>query len=372
MSVDRESASAAARPLSDPATLSGSSTGPRAPRAPAPPPLSPAGEEASLDKQMVKRALFPRRAGPARIGRYTVLAPIGRGGMGVVYACWDDELERKIAVKVLHGDVVRDPVIARTRLLREAQAMARLSHANIVAVHEVGQEAGRVHIAMEFVRGAPLDAWAAGRPWGEVLAAFVQAGRGLAAAHRAGLVHRDFKPQNVLVGDDGVVKVLDFGLARAADDEAGRGEAGEEMAEEPGSALARSLTRTGQVMGTPLYMSPEQHRGERAGPASDQFSFCVSLYQCLYGALPFASSSLGALLEDLRRGVPTPPPARSPVPARIFKALRRGLASAPGARYATMEELLAALVRDPAARVRRTAAVGLVAAVVGAASFSAA
>ena len=338
------------------------------PRLVAPPP----GAGEGFDKQLVKRALFPRRAGPVRIGRFTVLGPIGRGGMGVVYACWDDELERKVAVKLLHADAARDPAIARARLLREAQAMARLSHANIVTVHEVGEAAGRVHVAMEFVRGQPLDAWVAAtaRPWQEVLAACLQAGRGLAAAHRAGLVHRDFKPQNVLVGDDGRVKVLDFGLARAADGAPALADGREDMSEESESALARPLTRTGQVMGTPLYMSPEQHRGERAGPASDQFSYCVSVYQCLYGRLPFAADSLGALIVELERGEVRPPPARTPVPARVFRALRRGLASDPRARFGAMEELLAALERDPAARVRRGAAGALLAGALGAASFA--
>jgi tetratricopeptide (TPR) repeat protein/predicted Ser/Thr protein kinase len=339
----------------------------------APPPLA----DNAIDKQLLKRSLFPRRATPVKLGRFTVLDVVGRGGMGVVYACFDDRLDRKIAVKLLHGDASRDPEISQRRLLREAQAMARLSHPNIVKVHAVGHEHGRIHVAMEFVRGKSLDAWTelTARPWQDVLAVFVQAGRGLAAAHAAGLVHRDFKPQNVIVGDDGVVKVLDFGLARTAG-----GDAPDELADEahhipPGSVerqLRRSLTRTGQVLGTPLYMSPEQHRGVRATAASDQFSFCISLYQCLYEQMPFNVDSLGALIDDMLRDRVAPPPARTPVPRRIFDALRRGLAADPARRFASMDELLVALARDRASRWRRGLALVAMTAVIGAASFVAA
>jgi len=320
--------------------------------------------EDPLGKELMRRALFPRRTAPLRIGRFTVLHALGSGGMGVVYACFDDQLDRKVAVKVLHDG---GSGTASARLLREAQAMARLSHPNIVTVHEVGQDRGRVFVAMEFVPGATLEVWAAPpRPWREVLAAFVQAGRGLAAAHRAGIIHRDFKPQNVMVGDDGAVKVLDFGLARALDDAAA--DAGR-----PGRrAPSLSLTRTGAVIGTPVYMAPEQHRGERGSVASDQFNFCASLYHALYGAPPFASSSLAALLSDVFAGRVAPPPPRSPVPSWLHRVVLRGLAIEPERRFASMTELLAALGRDPGRLRRRVAALVVTAALTGAAGFAAA
>ncbi|MDC0669740.1 serine/threonine-protein kinase [Nannocystis radixulma] len=325
-----------------------------------------------LDKQLVKRALFPRRTTPVQIGRFQILGLIGRGGMGVVYAAYDDLLDRKVAVKVLLGEAVRDLTLSRVRLMREAQAMARLSHANIVTVHEVGQDTGQVFVAMEFVRGVTLDAWAEqDRPWREVVATFVRAGRGLEAAHRAGLIHRDFKPANVMVGDDGTVKVLDFGLARAADD-------GPPVASDlprhitQGDSHLAPLTRTGVVLGTPAYMSPEAHRGEPSTAASDQFSFCVSLYQCLYKQSPFDTTSLATLLADVRRGKVAPPPAGTPVPARLYRAIRRGLALAPGDRFPSMTALLAALERDPGAAYRRAAALALTAAVTAFAGWMAA
>ncbi|MBZ5711971.1 serine/threonine-protein kinase [Nannocystis pusilla] len=331
----------------------------------------PAEGSDSVAKRLLKRALFPRRSQPVMIGRFNVLRQLGQGGMGVVYACYDDKLDRKIAVKVLHAEIVRSQKNAEARLLREAQAMARLSHANIVAVHDVGQTESTVYVAMEFVDGSDLDAWLkTPRPWRAIAAAFVQAGRGLAAAHRVGIVHRDFKPQNVMMTEDGTVKVLDFGLARASEGE-GRDEwltSVTDGSELSSSHLRSSLTRTGTVLGTPAYMSPEQHRGEVATTASDQFSFCVSLYQSLYGAPPFAMHSYEALRADVLRGNVAPPPVRSPVPSYVFKVLQRGMRPEPSARFRSMEELLAALERDPRAKYRRVAALVASVAITGAAS----
>ncbi|MFY0534756.1 serine/threonine-protein kinase [Nannocystis pusilla] len=328
----------------------------------------------SVAKRLMKRALFPRRSQPVTIGRFTVLRQLGQGGMGVVYACYDDKLDRKVAVKVLHAEIVRAQKNAEARLLREAQAMARLSHANIVAVHDVGQTKGTVYLAMEFVDGADLDAWLkTRRPWQAIVAAFVQAGRGLAAAHRSGIVHRDFKPQNVMMTEDGAVKVLDFGLARASE-AMGREEwlsSVADRSELSSSHLQRSLTRTGTMLGTPAYMSPEQHRGALATAASDQFSFCVSLYQSLYGASPFAMHSYEALRADAIEGNVAPPPARSAVPSYVFKVLQRGMRPEPGARFGSMEELLARLERDPRTKYRRFAALVATVAITGTATAAA-
>ena len=326
-----------------------------------------------FSKELVKRALFPRLRAPLRIGRFTVLGRLGSGGMGVVYTCYDDQLDRKVAVKVLHSDVVREPLIAAARLLREAQAMARLSHPNIVTVHEVGQDRDRIFVAMEFIRGVTLDVWAArAGGWRAVLAAFVQAGHGLEAAHRAGLVHRDFKPQNVIVADDGAVKVLDFGLVRTANTRTDRAPEPCRPERPRGRAaelLSLSLTRVGASVGTPAYMSPEQHRGEQATAASDQFSFCAALYQCLYGTAPFAGKTLLALTSEVLHGRVVPPPQRSPVSPHLFKVIRRGLAGEPGARFASMADLLAELAREPGARYRRGGALALTAVLTGAAGF---
>lgn len=289
---------------------------------------------------------------PTRIGRFAVLSLLGQGGMGHVYACYDEKLDRKLAVKVLRIELFSDRKNAAQRLMREAQAMARLSHPNIVTVYEAGESEGQVFVAMEFVPGKSLDEWVnEPRPWQEVLSVFLQAGRGLAAAHRVGIVHRDFKPQNAMITEDGVVKVLDFGLARVADGNMSEAFAtAPDAGERPGSPVPMTLTRTGTIIGTPAYMSPEQHRGEVAAASSDQFSFCVSLYQGLYGLIPYPTESLEALRHAVLQGIVTPAPIRSKVPPRIFAALRRGMMSDPAQRFGSMTELLAALERDPMRR----------------------
>ncbi|WP_170135547.1 serine/threonine-protein kinase [Nannocystis exedens] len=321
-------------------------------------------------KQLLKRSLLPSRAGPVQIGRFTVVRKIGQGGMGTVYACYDEQLDRKVAVKVLHTDARHDRATAAPRLLREAQAMARMSHPNIVTVLEVGASEGSVYVAMEFIKGESLERWLERpRTWRETVATYVQAGLGLAAAHRAGIVHRDFKPQNVMIGDDGAIKVLDFGLARATD----------EAAAEPSPAepprigavdLLQPLTRTGVRLGTPAYMSPEQYRGETATTASDQFSFCVALYRGLYGAFPFPMTSLADLQAAVLRGTVAPPPAAAAVPQRLLRVLLRGLKDDPTQRFGSMEELVAALEHEPLKKYRLAAAVTVTAAVAGSAGLA--
>ncbi|MFY0534099.1 serine/threonine-protein kinase [Nannocystis pusilla] len=246
-------------------------------------------------------------------------------------------------------------------MLREARLMAQLSHANVVTVHEVGEHDGQVFIAMEFVRGEPLDAWLAAyragkgeAEWRGVLGPYAQAGAGLVAAHRAGLVHRDFKPQNVIVRSDGVVKVLDFGLACAAPTGVQPVDASERAAPRSDQAL----TQTGAVMGTPAYMAPEQHLGLAADERSDQFSFCVALYEALYGMHPFGGSTLAAVREAVLAGRLREAPSGSSVPLRIRRLLARGLSVRPEERHASFAGLLEALVDDPVAVRRRWLAVG--------------
>ncbi|WAS91771.1 serine/threonine-protein kinase [Nannocystis punicea] len=311
----------------------------------------------TFDRESMSEAAGDARADalPQQLGRYHVLGRLGSGGMGVVYSAYDPDLDRRVAVKLLRPDHRgRDSQI---RLLREAQALARLSHPNVVQVYDTGALGEQVFIAMEFVRGVDLHTWLAGqRSVEEILRNFVAAGRGLAAAHDAGLVHRDFKPENVLVGEDGRVCVADFGLAR--DDGA--------VAVEGGSGVSRpldlSLTVTGVLLGTPTYMSPEQHEGRVADARSDQFSFCVALWEALYGARPFAGDNHAALATAVRLGQIRDPPADARAPRRFAAVLRRGLAVDPAQRYPNMHALLAALA--PASRRGRVVAglalVGLV------------
>ena len=248
------------------------------------------------------------------------------------------------------------------RLRREAQALARLSHPNVVTVHEVGDDDGELYIAMEYVRGQTLSRWLEGeREWSAVLDAFIQAGRGLQAAHEAGLVHRDFKPQNVVRSEDGVVKVLDFGLVRtpsAEEEESGGLESTEGL---PAFASDVTLTGTGAILGTTAYMSPEQLRGEEANDRSDQFNFCVALFQGLYGIRPFEGARLDELLDAIERGELAEIPRSSPVPAAIRRAVLRGLAVDPSSRWPSMESLLTALAWPPERRRSRwlSAALGV-------------
>jgi tetratricopeptide (TPR) repeat protein/predicted Ser/Thr protein kinase len=282
------------------------------------------------------------------VGRYVVLDRLGQGGMGVVYAAYDSELDRKVALKLLRPDVLASATW-QARLSREAQAMARVAHPNVVAVYDVGRVGDRVCIAMEVVDGVTLSSWAREqrRSTNEILEVFFQAGCGLAAAHAAGLVHRDFKPDNALVGRDGRVRVVDFGLARAEDAPAWVGGSAPLS-----GALTASLTRTGTLLGTPAYMAPEQLAGEQADARSDQFAFCVALYEALYGERPFAAQDAGELAASIAAGRVRRPPRGSRVPAWLREVLLRGLAADPQARFVSMDALLAALARDPA-RVRR-------------------
>jgi tetratricopeptide (TPR) repeat protein len=295
----------------------------------------------------------------ATLGRYIVLDVVGGGAMGVVYAAYDPELDRKVAIKLVRPEA-SDGVEAsegRTRLLREARAIARVAHPNVIAVHDVGTFSDEVFVAMEYVEGTTLTQWLEGRPWREVVAMFVQAGKGIAAAHAAGLVHRDFKPDNVLVGKDGRARVLDFGLARAAEGQA-VAEAlsevfGEGMTDADVGSLAAKLTQSGVFMGTPAYMAPEQLKGGSSDARIDQFSFSVALYEGLYGERPFAGNTLPALAASLARGTVRDAPKSSKVPPWVREVVLRGLRIAPAERYPSMDALLADLGRDPTRARRR-------------------
>ncbi|HFE44290.1 MAG TPA: serine/threonine-protein kinase, partial [Nannocystis exedens] len=302
-----------------------------------------------LRRELLKAKLFGEPAQAVQIGRFRVLEWLGAGGMGVVYAAYDDRLDRKVAVKVLQPKIADRT--SKARLQREAQAMARVSHPNIVSVHEVGDDGESLYIAMEFVRGESLATWIRDpHPWREVVEVFSQAGQGLAAAHAAGLVHRDFKPENAILGEDGRVKVLDFGLATASTASA------TVTVEDPSTRETddnRCLTRTGALLGTPAYMSPEQIEGKEVTPASDQFSFFAALHEGLYGIRPFSGDNLALLFANVLEGKVVDPPPLIDIPAWLRKVLLRGLAREPEARFPSMEEALAALLADPRVRRRR-------------------
>ncbi len=312
---------------------------------------------------------------PTRVAHFEIRGLLGRGGMGLVLAARDTKLDRDVALKLLdarrgeHDPKARS--LGTARMLREAQAMARLNHPNVLTVHEVGTWEEQIYIAMELVEGETLADWIerGPHPWREVLARLVPAGRGLAAAHGAGLVHRDFKPANVLVGRDGRVRVADFGLARAPHEvDAERDAPGSLDSEELDTArmLAEPLTRTGALLGTPAYMAPEQFMGEAVGPAADQFAFGVCLYQALYGQAPFAGDTPAARAMAVARGAMRPPPPRIRVPSWLHAVVARSLAPDPAARFDGMESLLRALTRPRGRWLRRGAAAALALAATGA------
>ena len=283
-------------------------------------------------------------------GRYVAIRQIGAGAVGAVFEAVDPLLSRRVALKILRRDFPADgEAIAElhARLLREAQALARLAHPNVVSVYDVGRAGDQVYVAMEFVDGTTLGDWvrAEARSWPEILDVFLQAARGLAAAHEAGVIHRDFKPANVLVGGRPArVCVTDFGLARVTGSgpaSIARGPA--DGAEEPGDEL---LTRAGKVLGSPAFMAPEQLAGEPADARSDLFSFCVSLWEALYGERPFRARSLGGLRIAMAEGRVRPAPAGSTVPGWLREVLLHGLRNQPEDRPAGMPALIAELERE--------------------------
>ena len=388
--------------------------------------LPDARPDGGLERENRRAQLASRMFGieqePVRLGRFVLLQHLATGGMGSVHSAYDPQLDRRVALKLLRPDAHRESDRARARLLREAQALARLSHPNVVPVHDVGIVDGQVFVVMELVVGQTLEEWLAegSRDWREVVRVFLQAGAGLQAAHEMGIIHRDFKPANVILGTSGRVRVLDFGLARgyASDDSSGESRpeplplpplaerasdqderevpGDDEMAladtavedgDSPGRSvdglfrtngdtqsmpaiaetrladsnsdqLLSPMTATGAVMGTPAYMAPEQLIGASVGPEGDQFSFCASLYEGLYGERPFTGKDLDELRENVLTGKRRAAPKGNRVPRWVANVLDRGLEREPGQRYGSMAELLADLGRDRA-RTRNRLVLGL-------------
>ncbi len=286
-------------------------------------------------REIVGHVAATTGAEPRELGRYRLERVIGSGGMGVVWQAWDPALERKLAIKLLRPEATDDAGAAR--LVREARALAKLQHPNVVAIYDVGELAGEVFIATELIDGESMDRWQRRRPPRDVIAAYAQAARGLAAAHELGFVHRDVKPSNILVARDGRVRIGDFGLAIR-----------EPAPTEPGIATESRLTGDGAVVGTPAYMAPEQRAGEAVDARADQFSLCLALAEALLGARP-AADSTAALLAST--GISAP-----------WSAIARGLSALPEARYPDVGPLIVALAGDrPRSRARLAIVAGVLA-----------
>ncbi|HEY5945304.1 MAG TPA: serine/threonine-protein kinase, partial [Kofleriaceae bacterium] len=344
---------------------------------------------------------------PARFGRYVILSELGRGGMSVVYVAYDPDLDRRVALKVVRGE--RLSKAHRARLHREAQALARLSHPSVVTVFDVGDLVDDTFVAMELIDGMTLRDWIkVPRTWREVVRVVTAAGRGLAAAHAAGIVHRDVKPDNIVIATNGAVKLVDFGLARDLGDRST--ESGEHLPDDlelaagsidtsrehhssdssrdiisasGSSRPLETITRIGNVVGTPAYMPPEaRSRHPDYDQRSDQFSLCATIYEALFQQKPFAVSRKGLLQrQELptiaddpandTRSLAAPPPRNTDVPAWLQRVVSRGLAIEPSQRYPSVDALLEALDRDPARTRRRIGvAVGVLLAVAGVATFA--
>ncbi|MGD0529175.1 MAG: serine/threonine-protein kinase, partial [Polyangiaceae bacterium] len=326
-------------------------------------------------------AAEPKLAIGERVGRYELLGMVGEGGMSFVYLAHDPELDRDVALKLMRVRVGKE---GARRLQREAQALAKLSHPNVVPVYDAGMVGGQAFVAMEYVPGKTLRTWLrGGRPWREVVAVMVAAGRGLAAAHERGLIHRDFKPDNVLIGDDGRVRVLDFGLARLAgmlegtvmpSDGSGGSRDSVPPASSPsssGSMLAAPdalITRADQLIGTPAYMAPEQVRRDPVDARTDVFAFGVTLYEALFGVRPFEAPkapvgtdarTVTATITEGTHLTVRPPPGKTGVPRSVQRIVVKALAFEPRDRWAGMNAMLAALERDPYRRWRRAGYVAL-------------
>lgn len=317
-------------------------------------------------------ATFPIPASlliPTRINHFIILDKLGEGGMGVVYSAYDPKLNRKVAIKLLRP-VQQEHDHARSRLLREAQSMARLSHPNVAHIYEVGEFNQQIYIVIEHIEGKTLRDWlsSSSHTRKEILNICIQAGQGLDAAHRAGIAHRDFKPENILIDSNNRVCVIDFGLARFTrkflqqpnteqyhDDDDDHDHDHDD--DDHDDDHHHPLTLAGTILGTPAYMSPEQYKGIQATAASDQFSFCVVLYEGLTGKRPFLGKSLRDIRRSILLGQVLSFPSSLQVPIHIRRAVRRGLSKNVEERFPSMAPLLRELRKDRFARIRRASVI---------------
>jgi eukaryotic-like serine/threonine-protein kinase len=314
------------------------------------PSADPSHPSATLTDVIAMPDVSPEARPGDRIGRYVVIRLLGSGGMGMVYLADDPRLDRRVAIKVLRGKPGLDSESerARQRLLREAQAIARLNHPNVVAVHDVGTHHDGIFIAMEYVEGVSLRRWLRDRErkLPQILDVFIGAARGLSAAHAANIVHRDVKPDNIVVDEQLRTRVLDFGLARSVSEASMHAEARASMESEDGDTYAIrpiDMTVAGHIMGTPPYMSPEQARGLPVTSKSDQYSLCVGLYEAIYGMRPFVGKSASELAAARKAGPRFP--ERPPIPRALRRIIERALAVDPEHRFASMDAIVRALTR---------------------------
>jgi tRNA A-37 threonylcarbamoyl transferase component Bud32/tetratricopeptide (TPR) repeat protein len=316
----------------------------------------------TADASTRPRAALPEPQRGQALGRYVVLERLGAGAMGVVFAAYDPELDRRVALKLLHAR--HDDERARARLVREAQSLARVTHPRVIAVHDVGVHEGRVFLAMEYVAGMTLRAFMAepAHSLEQRLAVLRAAGEGLAAVHRAGLVHRDFKPDNVMIAAAGEVKVMDFGLARSREGELSADDAelvtGVDTLSASSRRVAPDLTQAGAMIGTPAYMAPESLAGLPADARSDQFAFAVTCHEALYGVRPFGGATVPSLAHAIASGRIVDPPKTSRVPSWLRRVILRGLTGEPDARWPDLDAFVAALADDPIRKRRRRVLTG--------------
>ncbi|MDP1917340.1 MAG: serine/threonine-protein kinase [Myxococcales bacterium] len=296
------------------------------------------------------------------LDRYVVLDRLGQGGMGEVYAAWDPVLDRKIAIKLLKAEHQASGIAdeLRLRLMREAQALARMTHPNVVTVHDVGVVEGQVYLAMEFVEGLTLTKWLAEKPrgWREILGVFLDAGEGLSAAHDAGVTHRDFKPDNVVISRDGRARVMDFGLAHAHENQPQPAPT-VPLTDTPTGSMRRRITLPGIMLGTPAYMSPEAMYGQKTDPRSDEFSFAIALFEALYGFRPFEGTTAPGVAAEIQLNRIRQAPRKTSVPRRIYQLLQKALRANPDERFQTLRALLVQLGRRRSSRERQLATVAV-------------
>jgi serine/threonine protein kinase len=324
------------------------------------------------------RLLAQTRPQHVSIGRYQIEKQLGQGAFAVVYRAFDPMTNRHVALKIIRPTRHRNLEKIQARLHREASALARLQHPNVVRVHDTGQTfidaegSEGVYLVMELVEGRTLLRWAKQvRPsWRELVSTYLVAGRAIAAAHEVGIIHRDFKPSNVMISDAGVVKVLDFGMARSLGDTDtdtdSSGWAQAAVTAVTGALqLDADLTLSGEMVGTPRFMAPEQHDGSATTHAADQYAFCVSVYEALYGTSPFRANTVDGLHEAKARGIHRQAPNRS-VPSALYRVLRRGMHPQPTLRFVDMNALLDAIERAMKPRRRLLSLVAAVSAVVAA------